>query len=221
MPRRTLVSWSSGKDAAWTLHVLGQDPEIELAGLLTTVRRGSRRVTMHDVRPELLAAQAEATGLPLVTIELPDPCPNEEYERLMTAAMAAARADGVEAIAFGDLFLEDVRAYRESKLEGTGIAPLFPLFGRDTRELAHEMVAAGLRAVLTSVDPRQLDRSFVGRRFDAALLDDLPDGVDPCGERGEFHTLVVAGPMLAHPLEVTVGERTERDGFAYADVRPA
>lgn len=221
MPRRTLVSWSSGKDAAWTLHLLRQDLDVELAGLLTTVRSGSRRVTMHDVRPELLAAQARATGFPLVTIEVPDPCPNTEYERLMGEAMATARADGVEAIAFGDLFLEDVRAWREAKLAGTGIEPLFPLFGRDTTELAREMVAGGLRAILTSVDPRQLDPSFVGRRFDAQLLDDLPEGVDPCGERGEFHTLVVAGPMLAHALEVTVGERSERDGFAYADVRPA
>jgi uncharacterized protein (TIGR00290 family) len=218
--KRVVLSWSSGKDSAWTLHTLRQMPDVEVVGLLTTLNEAFERVAMHAVRAELLRAQAKAAGLPLREIMLPWPCTNEEYERRMATATAQVRADGVTHMAFGDLFLEDIRAYRETKLAGTGIDPIFPIWGRDTRELAQEMVDAGLRAVLTCVDPKQLDPSFVGRPFHEALPD-LPPGVDPCGERGEFHTFVHAGPMFTHPIAIEVGERVERDGFWFADVLPA
>jgi uncharacterized protein (TIGR00290 family) len=216
---RTLLSWSSGKDSAWALHVLRADPRVEVAGLLTTVNAEARRVAMHAVREELLDRQAAALGLPVVTLGIPSPCSNEEYDAVMRSAVARVRAEGIEAIAFGDLYLEDVRRYREERLRETGIAPIFPLWKRPTAALAREMVDAGLRAVLTSVDPRRLDRSFVGRTFDAALLADLPPDVDPCGENGEFHTFVFAGPMFPSPLDVETGPIVERDGFVFADVR--
>jgi uncharacterized protein (TIGR00290 family) len=216
---QTLLSWSTGKDAAWSLHVLRQSSDVEVVGLLTTVNRAFERVAMHAVRQALLERQAEATGLPLVTVPLPWPCSNAEYEAAMLTAFAAARARfHVTHIAFGDLFLEDVRAYREKQLEGTGLTPLFPLWGRPTRALAEEMIAGGLRAYVTCVDPRCLPASFAGRPFDAQLLADLPPGVDPCGERGEFHTCVWDGPMFSQPLSLTAGEIVEREGFVFADL---
>ena len=221
MKTRVLLSWSSGKDSAWALHVLRADPRVELVGLLTSVNQTLSRVAMHAVREGLLEAQAAALGLPLTKVYIPQPCSNAEYEAAMRAAVAAARQAGVTHMAFGDLFLEDIRAYREEKLAGSGIEPLFPIWGRPTAELSREMVDAGLRAVVTCVDPKQLDASFAGRIYDSSLLDDLPDGVDPCGERGEMHSFAYAGPMFAEPLRVTTGEIVERDGFVYADVLPA
>jgi uncharacterized protein (TIGR00290 family) len=224
--KRVLVSWSGGKDCAWALHLLRQQGEYEIAGLLTTVNQHFRRVAMHGFREELLERQAEAAGVPLWAIPLPWPCSNEQYETAMAGACARAVAEGVEAIAFGDLFLEDIRAYREAKLAPTGLEPLFPCWQLPTRELAHEMIAAGMRAHLVCIDPRHLDRSFAGRRFDELLLAELPEAVDPCGERGEFHTFVSAGPMfaqngLSRSIEVRRGEIVERDGFVYADLLPA
>lgn len=215
---KTLLSWSSGKDSAWALHLMRRDSGIEVAGLFTTVNEEFGRVAMHGVRRSVLEAQAEAAGLPLHVIDLPWPCPNTEYEKRMGAFVESARADGVEAMAFGDLFLEDIRAYREARLEGTGLAPLFPLWRMPTGRLARDMIAAGLRARVTCVDPGKLDASFAGRAFDAEFLADLPEGVDPCGENGEFHTCVHAGPMFAAPLDIAGGAVLERDGFVFADV---
>jgi uncharacterized protein (TIGR00290 family) len=216
---KVLLSWSSGKDSAWALHVLRQDPRVHVAALLTTISEVFDRVAMHAVRRPLVEAQAASAGLPLWPVAIPSPCPNEIYEERMRAAVSRARAEGFTHAAFGDLFLEDVRRYREARLAGTGIAPLFPLWHRPTRALADEMIASGLGAVLTCVDPRHLDRRFAGRTFDATLLDDLPDAIDPCGERGEFHTFCYAGPMLARPIPVTPGEVVDRDGFVFADLR--
>lgn len=216
--QRVLLSFSSGKDSAWALHVLRRDPAVKVVGLLTTLNQAARRVAMHAVREELLEAQAAALGLPLLKVPIPSPCSNEEYERAMGGAVAQARADGVEAIAFGDLYLEDIRRYREERLAPTGIQPLFPLWGLPTAALAREMVSAGLRAHVTCVDPKQLSPSFVGRTFDATFLDDLPPGVDPCGENGEFHSFAYAGPMFRAPLAIEPGPIVERDGFTFADV---
>lgn len=218
---RALVSWSSGKDAAWTLHTLRQAAEVEIVGLMTTFNGAFDRVAMHAVRHALVEAQADVAGLPLLAVALPWPCTNADYERAMAAALGEARsALGVTHIAFGDLFLEDVRAYRERQLEGSGLAPLFPLWGRPTNTLAREMLAGGLRARLTCVDPQRLSADFAGRAFDADLLADLPGDVDPCGEAGEFHTFATAGPMFTHPLAVTLGEIVARDGFVFADLLP-
>jgi uncharacterized protein (TIGR00290 family) len=217
---KALVAWSSGKDSAWALHEVQRAGDVEVVGLLTTVTSEFRRVSMHAVREVLLDRQAEAVGLPCHKVRIPWPCPNERYESEMTSALAGARARGVTRLVFGDLFLADVRAYREAKMAGTGIEPIFPLWGRDTSQLAAEMLAAGLRATLTCIDPRCLDRSFAGRAFDEALLAALPAGVDPCGERGEFHTFVSAGPMFRAPLQFVVGEVVEREGFVLADVLP-
>ena len=219
--KRALVAWSSGKDSAYALHLARQDPGLDVVGLLTTVTDAYERVAMHGVREALLDAQAASVGLPLVKVRIPSPCPNQVYERAMGDAMAQALAQGVDHVVFGDLFLADIRAYREKQLARIGMTPLFPLWLRDTGTLAREMIADGLSAVLTCVDPKQLDRSFAGRRFDGALLDALPSSVDPCGENGEFHTLVTAGPMFARPLRVRTGEVVERDGFVFADVLPA
>ncbi len=200
------------------LHVLQERDNVEVAGLLTTINRDAGRVSMHAVRESLLDAQGRAIGLPLIKVPLPYPCSNEEYEAAMARAVARARADGITAIAFGDLFLEDVRRYREEKLGSSGIEPLFPIWGRDTGELAREMVESGLRAHITCVDPKQLDPSFAGRTYDADLLAELPEGVDPCGENGEFHTFVYDGPMFERPIPIVPGETVERDGFVFADV---
>lgn len=194
--------------------------EVEVTGLFTVVRASDGRVPMHDVRGELLDAQADALRLPLHRVPIPTPCPDEEYARRMATALGAAAAAGVTHMAFGDLALADVREYREARLAATGITPLFPLWGRDTALLAREVVDSGVRAVVTCVDTRALPASFAGRVFDARLLDDLPDGVDPCGENGELHTFVVDGPGFAAPLDVRVGRTSERDGFARADLLP-
>lgn len=219
------LSWSSGKDCAWALHTLRSGDStagpVAVTGLLTTVTAEFGRVSMHGVRRELLQAQAAAVGLPLHVVELPWPCPNEAYSALMGAAVAGAVAQGVTGIAFGDLFLADVRAYRQAQLAGSGIEPLFPLWGRDTAELAREMLAGGLRAVTVCTDPARLPDRFAGRPFDADLLDLLPSGVDPCGENGEFHTFVTDAPGFAAPIAVTLGEVVRRDGFCFADLTPA
>jgi uncharacterized protein (TIGR00290 family) len=217
---KTLLAWSSGKDSAWALHLLRQKPDVEVVGLLTSVNAAVQRVSMHAVRQELAEAQAVAAGLPLLPVRLPDPCPNPAYQAAMAQAMAEARAEGVEAVAFGDLFLEDVREYRESQMRGTGMRALFPLWGRPTAELAQEMLAGGLRAFITCVDPRALPPRFAGRRFDRALLEELPVTVDPCGEKGEFHTFVWDGPMFRGPVPVETGETVERDGFVFTDLIP-
>lgn len=212
------MSWSSGKDSTLALAEARRDPGLEVVGLLTTVNEDADRVAMHAVRRSVLEAQAEALGLPLHVVLIPQACRNETYEQRMGAAVEAARADGVTRMVFGDLYLADVRAYREQMMAPTGIEPVFPLWGRPTPELARAMLAAGIRATLTCVDPAQLDAGFVGRAFDDALLAELPGGVDPCGENGEFHTFVHDGPGFAHPLDVCVGEVVERDGFVFADV---
>jgi uncharacterized protein (TIGR00290 family) len=215
---KTLVSWSSGKDSAWMLHVLKQDPSIEIGGLLTTMNEQFDRVAMHAVRRQLLAAQADAAGVPLRTVQLPWPCTNEQYEDRMRVAVAEAVAEGFTHVAFGDLFLEDVRRYREEKLAGTGLTPIFPIWGIPTDELAGCMVENGLRSVLTCVNPKHLDRSFAGRQFDRSLLNDLPASVDKCGERGEFHSFAWDGPMFNRPVSISVGEIVDRDGFVFADL---
>lgn len=220
MSRRVLLSWSSGKDSAWTLHVLRQDPDIEVIGLLTTVNITHRRVAMHATRLAIVEAQARAVGLPLHVIPLPWPCSNESYEQAMRRAIEDGLRRGATHIAFGDLFLEEIRSYRVKQLEGSGLEPLFPIWHEPTEWLARRMVDAGLEAVVTCVDPKKLPRSLAGRQFDHAFLDELPEGVDPCGENGEFHTCVLAGPMFREPLRVTVGEVVERDGFCFADLVP-
>ncbi|HUJ78011.1 MAG TPA: ATP-binding protein [Thermoplasmata archaeon] len=217
---RILLSWSSGKDAAYALHRLRADGTVDVVGLLTTVTEPFARVAMHGVREALLDRQAEAVGLPVLRVPLPSPCSNAEYEARMGAALARARADGVAAIAFGDLFLEDVRAYREARMAATGIACRFPLWGEPTDRLAREMIARGVRARVVCVDPAKLDPSFAGRPFDRAFLEDLPASVDPCGERGEFHTFAWDGPAFRHPVPVRPGPVVRRDGFVFADLLP-
>ena len=216
--KRILLSWSSGKDSAWSLHVLRQRGEYEVAGLLTTFNEAADRVAMHAVRRDLVEQQAAAAGLPLWAVPLPWPCSNEQYESLMAQTCAKAVSEGIEGVAFGDLFLGDVRAYREKQMTGTGLQPIFPVWGRLTRALAEEMIAGGLRAKLTCVDTTKLDQSFAGREFDQSLLSALPAGVDPCGERGEFHSFVYAGPMLNATLPISVGVTVIRDQFAFADL---
>lgn len=219
--RRVLLSWSSGKDSAWSLHVLRQDPQVEVVGLLTTVNTTHWRVAMHATRLTIVEAQARAVGLPLHIIPLPWPCSNQVYERAMRGAIKEALKQGVTHIAFGDLFLEDIRAYRIKQLQGSGLEPLFPIWHEPTWSLARRMIDAGVEAVLTCVDPKKLPPSFAGRKFDHALLSELPEGVDPCGENGEFHTCVLAGPGFRERLHVTVGEVVEREGFCFADLMPS
>jgi uncharacterized protein (TIGR00290 family) len=214
------LAWSSGKDSAWALHAIRQRGEFEVAALLTTINRTYQRVAMHAVREALVEMQAAAAGLPLVKVPIPSPCSNEIYEQAMSEAMARARAEGVWHVAFGDLFLEDIRAYREKHLAACRMTPVFPVWGKKTRRLAEEMLAGGLSAFLTCVDPRKLDRTFAGRRFDAHLLHELPPSVDPCGENGEFHTFANAGPMFDREIPVVAGEIVERDGFVFADLLP-
>jgi diphthamide synthase (EF-2-diphthine--ammonia ligase) len=218
---KILLSWSSGKDSAWALHVLRRDRAGQVAGLLTSLNERAGRVSMHGVREDVLRAQAAAAGLPLHTIPLPWPCSNEIYEARLRAAVERAVADGFTHVAFGDLFLEDVRRYREERLAGTGLTPLFPLWGRATGALAREMIDGGLRARIATLDPRLVPRELIGAEFDEALLARLPAGVDPCAERGEFHTCAVAGPMFAAPVRVVPGEVVERDGFVYGDLQLA
>lgn len=215
---RTVVSWSTGKDSAWVLHLLRSHRDVELVGLLTTITAPFRRVTMHGVRQKLLRAQARAAGLALTEVALPYPCSQEDYDARMAAAVAGLRQQGVEAIAFGDISLDQVRQYRESRLQGTGLRPLFPLWGRDTRALTREMLGAGLRARITCVDPARLPESLVGKPFDLDLVARLCPQVDPGGEQGEFHTFVHAGPMFHHPIEIAVGQTVTRDGFVFADL---
>jgi uncharacterized protein (TIGR00290 family) len=214
---KILLSWSSGKDSAWALHVLRQRHPGAVAGLLTTINEAVQRVAMHAVRRELLDAQAAAAGLPVRVVPIPDPCSNDEYESRMKTAIDGVVRDGFTHVAFGDLFLEDVRRYRETKLAGTGLTPLFPLWGTPTRQLAQEMIDGGLRARLACVDTRVLDDSFCGREFDAALLADLPAGIDPCGENGEFHTCVYAGPMFESPLPLDTGLAVTKPPFTWRD----
>lgn len=218
--RRTLLSWSSGKDSAWTLYQLQQQPDIELVGLVTTLNEAFNRVAMHGIRVELLRMQAEAAGLPLWEVPLPWPCSNADYE--MRALIERARAERIDCIAFGDLWLADVRAYREKQMAGNGIEPIFPLWSaeHDTPRIAREMVNAGVRATISCMDPRKLPATFAGRTFDAGLLADLPEGLDPCGERGEFHTFCHTGPMFRHSIPIKVGETVERDGFVFTDLLP-
>jgi len=217
------LSWSSGKDSAWTLHKLRSSGEFEVTGLLTTINRDANRVAMHAVREELLEKQAQAVGAPLIKVFIPAQCSNVVYEEAMAKAIAEARTANVLHMAFGDLFLEDIRRYREEKLNAAGMTPVFPIWGSPaaTSSLAREMVAAGLRAYLTCIDPRKLEGRFAGRVFDGELLDELPASVDPCGENGEFHSFAFAGPMFAKPLEVQAGQILERDGFVFADVLSA
>jgi uncharacterized protein (TIGR00290 family) len=218
MKPKILVSWSSGKDSAWMLHVLRQTNNSQIVGLVTTVNSAFGRVSMHGVREELLEQQAQAAGLPLWKVPIPYPCPNEVYESAMRDLIQRAKEDGVTHFAFGDIFLQDVRDYRERQLAGTGIAPVFPLWGADTRVLAQQMIDEDVRAVLTCVDPRQIPASLIGHEFDEALLQKLPPSADPCGENGEYHTFCYAGPMFSHPICIHTGEVVERDGFIYADV---
>jgi uncharacterized protein (TIGR00290 family) len=215
---KALIAWSSGKDSAWALHEVRRAGDCDVVGALTTVTDTFRRVSMHGVREELLAAQLAAAGVPPTIVRIPYPCPNEIYEQRMAAALAEAKSAGVTQVIFGDLFLEDVRAYREQKLAGTGITPLFPLWGRPTAALAREMIDAGVETYLVTVDLKQLPKSFAGRRFDHALLAALPTEADPCGEKGEFHSFVAGGPMLSRKIPVKAGDVLEREGFAFADL---
>ena len=216
-PKKCLLSWSSGKDSAWALDVLWR-ADVPVVGLLTTINRAFDRVAMHAVRRSLLDAQARSIGIPLWPVPLPWPCSNEDYERIMADVCRQAKAEEIECVAFGDLFLPEVRAYRERQLEGTGLTPVFPLWGLPTDALAREMLAGGLQARITCVDPKVLPPTFAGREFDQALLADLPAGVDPCGEKGEFHTFAYDGPIFREPIPISTGEVVERDGFVFADL---
>jgi uncharacterized protein (TIGR00290 family) len=225
MPKPILLSWSGGKDSAWALHLLRTDLQLSeryrVVGLMTTINQQFSRVAMHGFRESLLDLQGEATGLPFWKVPLPWPCSNEIYESLMAETCVRAVAEGIQGIAFGDLFLEDIRAYRIANLAGTGLEPIFPCWQIPTPELARQMIASGMRAHLTCIDPKHLDHSFAGRLFDTQLLADLPDSVDPCGERGEFHTFVSEAPVFSGSIRVSVGEVVERDNFVYADLLPS
>ena len=221
MKPRILLSWSSGKDSAWALHLLRRQDQYEIAGLVTTVNSAFDRVAMHSTRRVLVEQQAAAAGLPLRVVDLPWPCPNAEYERIMKTVCDEAVAQGITGFAFGDLFLADIRAYRERQLKETGLEPIFPLWLMPTRDLPQEMIAGGLRAKLVCVDPAKLAAEFAGRDFDQKLLRDLPPGVDPCGENGEFHSFVYGGPMFDREIPIVTGERVQRDGFWFCDVMPA
>jgi uncharacterized protein (TIGR00290 family) len=218
--KKVLLSWSSGKDSVWALHLLRQQPDIEVAALLTSFNSAADRVAMHAVRRALVDTQASRTGIPQWSVDLPWPCSNAQYEERMRGVCQRALAEGITAIAFGDLFLQDIRDYRERQLQGTGLEPLFPVWEIPTTKLARDMIAAGVKAKITCVDPAQVDRAFAGCDFDQALLDSLPPGVDPCGENGEFHTFVYDAPVFSSPIAVSMGEIVERDGFVFADVLP-
>jgi uncharacterized protein (TIGR00290 family) len=216
--KKALVSWSSGKDSAWTLHVLRQRDDVEVVGLLTTINEVHARVAMHAVRIELLRLQADAIGLPVWEVPIPSPSSNAQYEAAMGGAQSRARGAGIEVVAFGDLFLDDIRRYREDRMRGTGLEPVFPIWGIPTDTLARTMISGGLKARITCVDPKQIPAKFAGRDFDDALLAELPESADPCGERGEFHTFAHDGPMFARPIAITSGQVVERDGFVFADL---
>ena len=216
--KKVLLSWSSGKDSAWSLHLLSKDKDVRVTGLVTTFNSAADRVAMHAVRRKLVEVQAARIGLPLWAVALPWPCSNADYERIMADVCRRAVEEGVSAVAFGDLFLEDIRAYRERQLAGTGLEPLFPVWGIPTKELALEMIASGIKAKLTCIDPSKLDKSYAGCEFDLAFLEGLPEKIDPCGENGEFHTFVYDAPIFKHPIEVQLGDIVERDGFVFADV---
>jgi uncharacterized protein (TIGR00290 family) len=218
--KRALLSWSSGKDSAYSLHILRQQREYEVVGLLTTFNQEANRVAMHAVRRSLVEAQAKAVGIPLWDVDLPWPCSNSDYERIMKETCKDAVQAGIECIAFGDLFLTDIRTYREKQLENSGLQPIFPVWGMPTRELARSVIKSGVRAKLTCIDPKLLAPKFVGREFDEQLLSEFPPEIDPCGENGEFHTFVYASPMFQHDLSVKVGEIVSRDGFVFADLIP-
>lgn len=220
MKKKTLMSWSSGKDSAWALYQLQNDPEIELKGLICTVNKEFDRVAMHGVRVELLKAQANSIGLPLEIIELPNPCSHEDYAEIMGNFVQRMQNEGIDCMAFGDLYLEDIRAYRENNLAGTGITALFPLWKIPTGQLSREMLNGGLKTVITCVDPKQAPAELAGREYDQAFIDGLPDSVDPCGENGEFHSFVFDGPMFRHKIDITVGEIVTRDNFVFADLLP-
>lgn len=219
--KRVLVAWSGGKDSAWALHLLRSEPDVEIAGLFTTTNEADGHVAVHGVRPELLARQAQAAGAPLHTVVLPQPCANAQYEQAMSALAAKALAMGVTHLAFGDLFLEEIRRYRERQFAGSGLSLLFPLWGRPTAALGREMTAAGTRAWIVCVDTSRAPREWAGRCFDAGFVQGVPDGIDPCGENGEFHTFVFAGPMLRDEVPCRPGQRVDRDRFTYADLEPA
>lgn len=214
------MSWSSGKDSAWALQALLNNADVEVVGLFSTLNAEYDRVAMHGVRRELLEQQASRIGLPLEIIEIPNPCPNDEYEHLMSAFVEDVKRREIDCFAFGDLFLEDVRRYRERNLEGTGITPLFPIWGLNTKSLSRQMVKAGIKTVLTCVDTEQLPGEYAGRYYDGALLDNLPEKVDPCGENGEFHSFVFDAPFFDSPIDIEVGEVIQRGQFVFADVRP-
>lgn len=218
MKRKTLLSWSSGKDSAWALHVLRQQPDVDVVGLFCTINAEFNRVAMHAVRVELLQEQARSVGLPLRMIQIPYPCSNAEYEVVMNAFIDEAKKQDVECFAFGDLFLEDIRKYREDRLKGTGITAIFPIWNMPTRELSRTMVSSGLKARITCVDPKRLAAGFAGREYDESFLEDIPASVDPCGENGEFHSFAFDGPMFRYPIETSLGEIVDRDGFVFADL---
>src|SRR5208337_4931094 len=217
---KTLVSWSSGKDSAWALYEASRNPDLKITGLLTTITEPFNRVSMHGVRLELLEAQALSLGIPLFKVPIPFPCPNETYEEAMRQALEKAGETGVTRIVFGDLYLEDIRQYRETKLKGTGFEGVWPLWLQETRGLSRRMVEGGLKASIACLDPQRLSRSFAGRVYDAQLLDDLPEGVDPCAENGEFHTFAWEGPMFSKPIRIKNGETVEREGFVFTDLLP-
>ena len=220
MKKKTLLSWSSGKDSAWALHLLKQNSRIELLGLFTVINQKYSRVSMHATRLEMLQRQAEAVGLPITTISLPDPCTNEQYGAIMQHFVTESTSKRIECMAFGDLFLEDVRKYRENQLKGTGIGPLFPLWGIPTSDLAEQMLSAGLEAYVSSVDLKKLPSRFAGQKWSRDLITDFPKDCDPCGENGEIHTVVVGGPMFRETVLARVGDIENRNGFAYADIIP-
>ncbi len=221
MRKRVLIAWSGGKDSAWTLHVLRQQPDVEIAGLFTTVHEDVARVAVHEVRVSLLSAQAEAAGVRLNTISIPRPCPNAVYESAISKFLGTQAGEGITHLAFGDLFLEDIRRYREKQFAASGLKLLFPLWGLGTRALAEEMTAAGLRAIITCVDLKRAPGEWAGSVFDAEFVARVPPAIDPCGENGEFHTFVFEGPMLSAPVRARPGELTQSGGFAYADLLPA
>jgi len=220
MKKKTLLSWSSGKDSAWTLHVLRQQQDIEVVGLFCTYNKKFERGAMHAVRNELICQQAERIGLPLHLIPIPDPCSDSEYRTIVGEFIEQVKIQQIDCIAFGDLYLEDVRRYREENLAGTGITPLFPLWEIPTDELSRDMVRSGLRAIITCIDPKYLSADFAGHEYDNVFLKQIPDHIDPCGENGEFHSFTYAGPMFSEKVNIRVGETVTRDGFVFTDVLP-